>query len=92
MVVDEEFAPLTHARGIVPLSEDGHAAAVLMISRPGDHEVAGIVHRYRRIFLVAGGRGVHQELAANLVPVGVEQLGVDPLAGPVLVWLCQVTT
>ena len=83
--IDEEFSPLTHAGGIVTLSVDGHAAAVLVISRPGDDEVAGRVHRHRWIFLVAGGRGVHQELAADVIAVGVEALGVDPLARPVLI-------
>src|SRR5205807_799306 len=42
--VDAELAPLGRARAAVELPEDAQAAAVLAIARPGDDEIARVVH------------------------------------------------
>src|SRR5262249_7824353 len=53
--VNTEFAPLGRASGIVALGVDTPEAAILAVTLPGNDEVAGRVHTYRGVNLVAGG-------------------------------------
>ena len=66
--------------GIVELTEDAPAVAVLMSADQTTTKCAGIVHRHRRISWSSAVVVLHAELAANLIAVGVEPLCVDTLA------------
>src|SRR5207247_1722096 len=62
--VDAELPALRNVRGVVALGIDAIAEAVLVPATPRDHEVPVGVGCNRWVALVAGGEGVHAELAA----------------------------
>src|SRR5204863_8051275 len=61
----------------VALAIDAEEAAVLFVALPGDDEPAGVVRGDRRIHLVARGRGVDAELAAERGSRRVVRTAVD---------------
>src|SRR5262249_18766062 len=82
--VDELLVSQSVAGRVEALGIDPPAAAILVVARPRDDEVARAVKGHRGTLLVAGGGRIDAELVAQGVAVGVELAGIDIPAVAVL--------
>src|SRR5262249_16035376 len=82
--IDLEFPADGIAVHVVALCKHAPAAAVLTVTRPGHHEVAGAIHRHGRVHLIAHGRGVDPELTPQRYSSWIVALAVHAPAATVL--------
>ena len=86
VLIDAKLAALGSAGGAVASGVDPIAAAVLQQARPGDHEIAVLVHGNRGKRLRTVCRRVYLKLFAETSPAGVQPLAVNPETTAVLIF------
>ncbi len=84
--VDLKLAALCNTARIVALGVDSPIVAVLVLARPNNDEVAGIVHGHRRMQLIFHDSGIDAEFATLCRAGGVVSLRVNPPAVTVLIF------
>ncbi|CAH0356432.1 hypothetical protein AQB9606_04710 [Aquabacterium sp. CECT 9606] len=76
--VDAELAALGHTAGVVALRINAITRPILQLAPPGDHKVATVVHRHRRLVLVARASdvGIDLEFTRQGRAIGVIQTAI----------------